>query len=211
MAGISDNKSNPSKKSDAIAQVSLSSCEILSALKFAAGKHRNQRRKDKEHSPYINHPIDVAECLWRIGEVRELAVLMAAVLHDTVEDTDTTFEELEGLFGREVSALVKEVTDDKSLPKATRKKLQIEHAPHISSGAKAIKLADKISNVTDIGRSPPADWSMDRLVEYLDWTEKVVTGLRGVNAGLERRYDEALKEARQRLSTIDGDLGIERT
>ncbi len=205
MAGNSDNKSNRSQMSDAKADVSLSGCEILSALRFAADRHRNQRRKDKEHSPYINHPIEVAECLWRVGEVRELAVLMAAVLHDTVEDTDTTFEELETIFGVEVSDLVKEVTDDKSLPKATRKKLQIEHAPHISSGAKAIKLGDKISNVCDIGRSPPSDWSMERLVEYLDWTEKVVAGLRGVNAGLESRYDEALKEARQRLSTVNRD------
>lgn len=182
------------------AKSNLTSCEVLAALKFAAGKHRNQRRKDKEHSPYINHPIEVAECLWRVGEVRELPVLLAAVLHDTVEDTDTTFEELESNFGHEVAELVKEVTDDKSLPKATRKKLQIEHAPHISAGAKVIKLSDKISNVTDIGRSPPSDWSMERLIEYLDWTEKVVAGLRGVNPPLERRYDEALKEARERLS-----------
>lgn len=182
---------------------SMTSCEILAALKFAAGKHRNQRRKDKEHSPYINHPIEVAECLWRVGKVRELPVLMAAVLHDTVEDTDTTFEELESNFGREVAELVKEVTDDKSLPKATRKKLQIEHAPHISSGAKAIKLGDKISNVVDIGRSPPSDWSMQRLIEYLDWTQKVVDGLRGVNPSLEERYDEALKEARERLAATN--------
>lgn len=195
MAG-SDNTSNA--KSDA----NLTSCELLAALKFAAAKHRNQRRKDRESSPYINHPIEVAECLWRVGGVRELPVLMAAVLHDTVEDTETTFEELSKIFGDDVASLVKEVTDDKSLPKAQRKKLQIEHAPHISPGAKSIKLSDKISNVVDIGWSPPSDWSHERLVEYLDWTEKVVAGLRGVNRDLERRYDEALIEARERLNAM---------
>src|SRR6266568_91129 len=123
---------------------------ILKALSFSAKKHRNQRRKGAEGSPYINHPIDVAETLWKVGGVRDISVIVAAILHDTVEDTETTLAEIEEHFGPVVCSLVQEVTDDKSLPKPERKRLQIEHAPHLSTGAKQIKLADKISNIHDV-------------------------------------------------------------
>jgi methylenetetrahydrofolate reductase (NADPH) len=177
-----------------------SSPELLRALHFAAQKHRDQRRKDVDASPYINHPIEVAETLARVGGVSELAVLQAAILHDTVEDTETTLEELEGAFGRELRELVAELTDDKRLPKGERKRLQVEHAPALSQRAKLVKLADKICNVRDIAHAPPRGWSRERRVEYLAWTERVVTGLRGESAALERRYDEALREARSLLS-----------
>ena len=172
---------------------------ILKALRFAADKHRNQRRKSVEALPYINHPIQVAEILWRVADVRDETLLVAAILHDTIEDTDTTQEEIESQFGADVLALVLEVTDDKSLPKQTRKKLQVEHAPHKTRNAKLLKIADKISNVGDIITSPPKDWSLDRLREYLLWTEKVVAGLRGVNEKLERQYDEILSKGKQSL------------
>jgi GTP diphosphokinase / guanosine-3',5'-bis(diphosphate) 3'-diphosphatase len=172
---------------------------ILKALKFAARKHRNQRRKDKEGTPYINHPIYVAETLWRTGNVRDAATIAAAILHDTIEDTSATPEEIEALFGKEVLSLVQEVSDDKRLPKEVRKQLQIEHAPHISIRAKEIKLADKLCNVHDILYSPPSGWPLQRRIEYLNWTEKVVAGLRGANKGLEDLYDEVLKEAREKL------------
>ncbi|HMA33555.1 MAG TPA: HD domain-containing protein, partial [Chloroflexia bacterium] len=152
---------------------------LLQAVQFAAHKHQDQRRKDQQATPYINHPIDVAATLWQVGGVRETAILVAALLHDTLEDTATTPEEIRAAFGATVLELVLEVTDDKSLPKAVRKQLQVAHAPQKSPGARAIKLADKIHNVHDVGASPPADWSPQRLRDYLDWTEQVVAGLRG--------------------------------
>lgn len=172
---------------------------FISALRFAAEKHRDQRRKDSTHLPYINHPIAVAETLWRTGGVRDFVTLTAALLHDTVEDTATTPEDIRGLFGDEVLAVVLEVTDDKSLPKARRKELQILTAPHKSLRARQVKLADKINNVHDITHNPPSDWPPERLREYLDWTEKVVSGLRGQNPTLEAEYDRVLAEGRKIL------------
>ncbi|MFZ5884515.1 MAG: HD domain-containing protein [Chloroflexota bacterium] len=172
---------------------------ILKALRFSARKHNDQRRKDSRSSPYVNHPIQVAETLWRVGGVRDVTLLIAAILHDTIEDTGTTPEEIRAEFGGDVLALVLEVTDDKSLPKQTRKQLQIQTAPHKSHNAKLLKLADKICNVDDIVHSPPADWTLERKREYLLWTEKVVAGLRGVNVKLEMAYDELLAEGKRAL------------
>ena len=120
-----------------------------------------------------------------MGQVADLIVLQSAILHDTIEDTETTPEEIEALFGREVRGVVAEMTDDKSLPKAERKRLQIEHAPQLSRRAQIVKIADKISNVRAMREAPPADWSLERRLEYLDWTKQVVAGLRGCNAPLE--------------------------
>jgi GTP diphosphokinase / guanosine-3',5'-bis(diphosphate) 3'-diphosphatase len=172
---------------------------IFSALKFSADKHAKQRRKGPEDTPYINHPIEVAEILINVAAVSDTNTLVAALLHDTIEDTDTRQDELESLFGSSVLALVMECTDDKSLPKADRKRLQVEHAPHKSPQAKLIKIADKISNVRDIVKGPPVDWSFERIQEYLDWSECVVSGLRGENAELDELYDTSLKSARKRL------------
>ena len=174
---------------------------ILKALHFSATKHRDQRRKDVEASPYINHPIEVAELLSRVGDVRDLITLQGAILHDTIEDTETTPEELEALFGSEVRRVVEEVTDDKRLPKAGRKRLQVEHAPHLSEGAKQIKLADKISNVRSVTQTPPADWPLKRRLEYFDWTEQVVAGLRGCSPPLESLYHKLLEEGRRALGS----------
>jgi GTP diphosphokinase / guanosine-3',5'-bis(diphosphate) 3'-diphosphatase len=170
---------------------------ILKALCFSAEKHTDQRRKDAKSSPYINHPIQVAETLWTIGEVRDVTLLLASILHDTIEDTETLPDEIEAEFGEDVLALVLEVTDDKSLSKEIRKQLQVETAPHKSRNAKLLKLADKICNVRDITASPPSDWSLERRQEYLLWTEKVVAGLRGVNEKLESYYDHLLKNGKQ--------------
>ena len=138
---------------------------ILKAAHFAAQKHRDQRRKDKEVSPYINHPISVAKIISEIGNTEDPKVLAAALLHDTIEDTETTVDELIDNFGERVCSLVQEVTDDKSLPKMERKQRQIEHAKEISEGAALIKLGDKISNVTDITNTPPTDWNSNRRLE----------------------------------------------
>lgn len=172
---------------------------ILKATHFAALKHSSQRRKDVLRSPYINHPIQVAETLWTIGGVREGTILAAALLHDTIEDTKTLPEEIRVQFGEEILALVLEVTDDKSLPKPERKRLQIEHAPHLSPAAKLIKLADKVCNLGDILHSPPPNWSLQRRQEYLLWSEKVVAGLRGINPALEKKYDEIFEAGKKIL------------
>ncbi|MCB1986791.1 MAG: bifunctional (p)ppGpp synthetase/guanosine-3',5'-bis(diphosphate) 3'-pyrophosphohydrolase, partial [Burkholderiaceae bacterium] len=134
---------------------------LLKATEFAANKHRNQRRKDAEASPYINHPIALANLLVDTG-VYDVVVLCAALLHDTIEDTETTGDELEAQFGRAIASIVLEVTDDKRLAKEVRKQLQIDHAPHISTAAKLVKLADKICNLRDILASPPAGWTDER-------------------------------------------------
>ena len=135
---------------------------FIKAVAFAAEKHRNQRRKDADASPYINHPIALANVLANEGGIQDISVLCAAILHDTIEDTETTADELQDLFGRKVTSIVLEVTDDKSLEKHVRKQRQIEHASHISHEAKLVKLADKICNLRDIFASPPADWSAER-------------------------------------------------
>ena len=172
---------------------------LFEAIRFAADKHRNQRRRDSAKSPYINHPIEVAELLWKVGGVHDTNVLLAAILHDTVEDTGTLPEEISDRFGEEVRTLVMEVTDDKSLPKAKRKSLQIETAPYKSYGAKLIKLADKSCNVRNLISMPPEDWSLERRREYLQWTEQVVAGLRGTNAALEEYYDHELVSGKSLL------------
>ena len=177
----------------------MNAAHLLKAIAFAAEKHRRQRRKDAEASPYINHPIAVATVLAGEGGVSDQATLLAAVLHDTIEDTQTSFAELEGHFGPAVAALVREVTDDKSLKKDERKRLQVEHARASSPRAKQIKIADKISNVRDIAVSPPADWPLERRREYLTWSERVVAGCRGVNPKLDQAFDETVGEARRVL------------
>ena len=166
---------------------------LLKAIAFAADKHRNQRRKDKNASPYINHPIALADVLANEAGIEDEKVLIAAVLHDTIEDTDTTEPELAKLFGDEITAIVLEVTDDKALPKAERKRLQIEHALTISRRAKLVKLADKICNLRDMASSPPAEWSLERRQEYFDWAKAVIEGLRSSHPTLERLFDEAFR------------------
>ena len=160
---------------------------LLKAVEFAAIKHRDQRRKDEAGTPYINHPIRVATLLADVGKVTDITVLQAAVLHDTVEDTNTTRQELESTFGKEVANMVMEVTDDKSLPKVERKRLQIVHAAHASHGAKLIKLADKLDNLTDQRTNPPKGWSRERVLGYYLWSLEVINAIRGTNVMLESK------------------------
>jgi guanosine-3',5'-bis(diphosphate) 3'-pyrophosphohydrolase len=174
---------------------------ILRAVHFAAIKHSGQKRKGKDHSPYINHPIQVAMTLWEQGGVRDPIILQAAILHDTLEDTETTFDELSHGFGKQVASIVREVTDDKSLPKAVRKQMQIEHAASLTREAKLVKLADKICNIQDVVNDSPHDWDHSRRVEYLDWAEKVVERLSGVHPGLERLFFESLQQGREILNS----------
>jgi guanosine-3',5'-bis(diphosphate) 3'-pyrophosphohydrolase len=175
---------------------------ILLAASFSARKHRNQRRKDAEESPYVNHAIEVATVLAVEGGVTDVDLLVAALLHDTVEDTQTTLEEVATHFGDDVKGIVGEVTDDKSLPKQRRKQLQVETAAHKSARAKELKIADKICNVRDIDRDSPANWDTARKIQYMKWATAVVDGCRGVNPQLEALFDELVVSVRQRLSTL---------
>ena len=172
----------------------VAAVEVARALDFAARKHRNQRRKGASAEPYINHPAEVARLVAEATGGRPLAVLLAALLHDTVEDTQTTLDELEREFGKDVAALVAEVTDDKRLPKAERKRLQVEHAGGKSAGAKLIKIADKTSNLRSLLESPPTDWDLQRRREYFEWAKRVVEGCRGVNEKLEQAFDDAYRQ-----------------
>ena len=164
---------------------------LIRAIDFAAAKHRNQRRKDEEASPYINHPIALTRVLKVEAGVADITVLCAAVLHDTIEDTETTKEELEREFGPVIARVVDEVTDDKNLEKPERKRLQVEHAAHISHEAKLVKLADKICNLRDMIDAPPARWNLQRRQEYFDWAKAVVDRLRGAHPKLEALFDAA--------------------
>lgn len=164
---------------------------LLEAAAFAADRHRHQRRKDVDATPYINHPLEVARTLTEAG-VNDVEVLIAAVLHDTVEDTETTYEDVLRAFGQRVASLVMEVTDDKSLAKAERKRLQVLNAPKKSDGAKMIKIADKIANLRDIQNSPP-NWTDNRIAAYVTFAEDVGTGCSGVNIELDRMLVEQVQ------------------
>jgi guanosine-3',5'-bis(diphosphate) 3'-pyrophosphohydrolase len=165
--------------------------DVLRALSFAAEKHRDQRRKDDHGSPYINHPIALVRVLGVEAGVTDGVTLCAALLHDTIEDTDTTAEELEAQFGSVVCRIVMEVSDDKRLPKAVRKRLQIERAGSASHRAKLVKLADKICNLRDVCEAPPVGWSLARQQEYFDWARDVVGCIRGAHPQLEQLFDAA--------------------
>jgi guanosine-3',5'-bis(diphosphate) 3'-pyrophosphohydrolase len=172
---------------------------FLKALHFAADKHRDQRRKDESASPYINHPIYVAQILTDIGGIDDVEVLCGAILHDTVEDTETSMNDIELAFGLRIARIVEEVTDDKLLPKQARKKAQIDHARHISREGALVKVADKIANIRDIASNPPNDWSMQRRKEYLDWAEKVVSRCKPESPELVSYFTESLAGAREGL------------
>jgi GTP diphosphokinase / guanosine-3',5'-bis(diphosphate) 3'-diphosphatase len=174
---------------------------LLDAIAFAAEKHRNQRRKDEDASPYINHPIQLASLLKHQG-IDDVVVLCAAILHDTVEDTNTTPTDLRRVFGDAIADVVVEVTDDKSLSKAQRKRLQVEHAQRLTHRAKLVKLADKICNLRDMVAAPPSGWDLQRKREYFAWAKAVIDGLRGAHAGLEAIFDDVYAEGLAQLAKM---------
>ena len=164
---------------------------LTEAFNFAAQSHKNQRRKNPEKEPYINHPVIVAAILAEHTGGKDTNLIIAGTLHDTVEDVGVTFEQIEEKFGKDVADLVREVTDDKSLPKERRKELQIEHAAHASPRAKILKLADKTANLEDQLKLTPEGWSQQRVDEYFNWSKRVVDQVRGVCPALEARFDRA--------------------
>jgi (p)ppGpp synthase/HD superfamily hydrolase len=169
---------------------------VARAADFAARMHVSQRRKGAAQEPYLNHLAEVALLLGEATGGTDHVLVAAAWLHDTLEDTEAEREELEALFGREVAAIVADVTDDKSLKKTERKRLQIETAPQKSRQARLLKIADKTSNLRAMAMSPPVGWDLARRQEYVDWALAVVAGCRGLNAELERKFDAAVAEAR---------------
>lgn len=177
---------------------------ILKAAAYAAERHKHQKRKGGNKIPYINHPIQVAEMI-ASNENANTDLLIAALFHDIIEDTvksenerDAVCKYIKETFGENVLNIVEEVTDDKSLPKQTRKLLQIEHVSHLSDDAKKLKLADKICNLTDILNDPPVDWSQERKYEYFVWAGKVIAGISGINPAMENKVAELLEEGKSR-------------
>lgn len=179
---------------------------VLRAAEFAARKHRDQRRKDVGASPYVNHPIALARVLSAEGDVHDPVVLAAALLHDTIEDTETSYQELRGEFGAEVADIVAEVTDTKWVGKTARKQIQVSRAAKSSHRAKLVKIADKIANLRDIISSPPADWTEERKRQYFEWAKRIVDRLRGTNTRLERRFDALYRQLPMLTASMD-DLG----
>ena len=179
---------------------------LLHAMSFAADKHRNQRRKNTEKTPYINHPIKVSTKIAEIGKVTDTVPLVAALLHDTLEDTDTSYEEIEAHFGKEIADVVSEVTDNKALPKVERKKLQVIKAPHKSHAAKLVKLADKLDNLSDLLKETPKGWSPEVAYGYFVWSYKVVEGLRGSNSELEDALDSIFQQVINPTENLETDL-----
>lgn len=175
--------------------------KVLKAAYFAAEKHREQRRKDAAQTPYVNHPIAVAETL-RIFGVTDVNVLVAALLHDILEDTEASPGEIAQGFGMGVLAIVQEVTDDKSKPKQMRKDLQIEQASELSEGARLVRLSDKICNLLDISTHPPVGWSVERCLQYVDWCEAVVHQMPATHTGLEMRFETLCEEARRAFEQL---------
>ena len=172
--------------------------EILRATLFAARAHAGQTRKGAAAEPYVNHVIEVAAILAEARAPQE--AILAGLLHDTVEDTDATHADLVATFGEEIAAIVAEATDDKSLPKETRKALQVSLAPKKSDAAKQLKLADKIANLRAIAESPPSNWNHARRLEYLGWAGRVAAGCKGVNPALDALFEETYRAALARLA-----------
>lgn len=178
--------------------MNLHECQqrLIETALFASIKHKDQVRKTG--GAYISHPLSVSARLAAAG-VTDLEVLQAAMLHDTVEDTETTLGEIEEQFGATVACYVGEVTDDKSLTKDQRKRLQVEHAKTASDGAFMIKMADAIDNLSDLLETPPPDWGKDRVKGYFVWKKAVFGARQGLNASLEadlrRLFDSVIDES----------------
>jgi len=173
----------------------------MRAVDFAARKHSDQRRKGRAKEPYINHLTEVACLVAEATAGQDLVAVLGAILHDTIEDTNTMPTELAATFGDDVAKVVAEVTDDKRLPKHERKLLQIGSAARKSARARLIKIADKTSNLRSLIESPPEGWDRGRKRQYLEWAARVVQECRGASPWLEARFDEVYRRGANLLST----------
>ncbi len=167
---------------------------LLKAINFAARKHRFQNRKGMDNIPYINHCIQVADSLANIGNEKDTSTLIAAVLHDTLEDTQTELHEIEELFGKEVSDIDTEITDDMSMTPEERKEIQLSQIEKLSVKAKKIRIADKACNIKDISR-PGLKWTKDRKLDYLKYSKDLIDKIRGTNEFLEQEFDRQFEKA----------------
>jgi guanosine-3',5'-bis(diphosphate) 3'-pyrophosphohydrolase len=174
--------------------------KVFDAIIFAAQKHKGQVRKGEPDSPYITHPLSVAKTIFAIGGITDTDIIIAAILHDTIEDTDTSSTEIRDNFGKKILALVLEVTDDKSFERIVRKRLQVAHAPHLSPSARILKFGDKIANCHDILHTPPKGWPLERLRNYIQWSADVIYQIRGTNAPLEAAFDQILAKTENHLN-----------
>ena len=201
LSGLSNNNANVLQRFDRLVDVlkthyvetdsSFPISKLLDAISFAAQKHQNQTRKDEAATPYITHPMGVALSLWEEGSVRNPAVLIAALLHDTLEDTDATKEEIAALFGNQVSEIVEELTNPSGLSSQEAKAWQIQHAPSLSPEAKLVKLSDRLYNVRDL-RVPPVGWSADYIQKYYEWGQKLLDALQGTHPAMEQLLQDEI-------------------
>lgn len=168
--------------------------ELIDAILYAASSHAGQLRKDCV-TPYINHPIEVMHLLVYTGGIEDHEILMAAVLHDVIEDTSVTAEDIAERFGKNVASVVLELTDDVTLPKEERKRLQLQNAGKLSHAARLIRISDKICNVYDMLYAPPGNWDLKRRKEYIEWANAVVKKIPGTNDGLESHFEELIEES----------------
>lgn len=167
---------------------------VLEAVGFAAEGHNGQLRENPEKTPYIIHPIRVTEHLMTIANVHERDILVAALLHDTVEDTKITFADIQKSFGTTAEGYVRELTDNMSLPQEERMKLQIETAPKKSLAAAQIKLADKYDNLKSLQSNPPATWDQKKIDEYFLSAKKVTSSLPAANVPLKKAVDDVISQ-----------------
>ncbi|APG15512.1 guanosine-3',5'-bis(diphosphate) 3'-pyrophosphohydrolase [Bradyrhizobium elkanii] len=172
---------------------------ISEAAELAARRHNGMARKGRGNEPYINHLAEVANLLAIATDGADAELVAAGWLHDAIEDTETTREELARKFSDRVASLVVECTDDMSLPKSERRRRQIVDTPKKSAGATLIKIADKISNIGARIHSDPSAEERDDLADYTGWAEQVVAGCRGGNSWLDARFDDAVRAARAAL------------
>ncbi len=168
--------------------------KILKGVEFAADKHRLQTRKNKEKTPYIAHPIGVAENLMKTGNVRDASMIIGALLHDTLEDTQTTFSEIEKAFGKDVANYVKELSCDKGLTHSEKNRRQVIEASHKSAGAAQIKLADKLANLSELTHNPPSSWTQERVDQYYEWAQSVIDRLPAANPALKKAVDDLVDQ-----------------
>jgi GTP diphosphokinase / guanosine-3',5'-bis(diphosphate) 3'-diphosphatase len=162
---------------------------VLNVAAYAGTAHSKQRRKDENGAPYINHPLAVARVLAHEVGVTDAITLCAALLHDTIEDTAVTYNDLVARFGADIADVVREVSDDKTLSKAARKLARIESASHLSDRARLVVVADKVCNIRDLMACPIVGWGETQIHQYVEWAGKVCAGARGVNAALDALFD----------------------
>jgi (p)ppGpp synthase/HD superfamily hydrolase len=173
---------------------------IFRALSYAAQQHATHKRKGREALPYINHPIKVSTIITQYVPDASNELIAAAVLHDVVEDSETTVEDLKNMFGATIASIVEEVSDDKFLPKKEAKQKQIQNAPHLSHNAKLIRICDKIANVRDIcGEDVPNDWDYKTKIEYLNWAEEVVNAMGKFHDELEFTFKDEVRWGRLKI------------